>query len=579
MIPRMIMMYMLFNWLFGSKTAAPVKDKTGKVIQPHMCAFGRGQQFEFNAWVTPNKTFDFQTFEVPTWKEERIIFANIDQNSRNYSTNLTKTSHQDLYNTLVTNHTLYLHAFLSQRSHLLNNSKTVHITHPLNKYVKIKKNLKKNLLSDEKNVTLIKSEPDVYGSYFNPEVSINLVDYQEAIPSGQILPHVKPHLKFPGKSLNYLPVMYVNEFWTLKEKLLLVNDTVENIPLTITFDSMSALKWQVYLQFEMSMEMQKKLGTVTGDDDQDDFKRMLTDTNPILLGVTVFVSILHSIFDFLAFKNDIAFWKDRKSMEGLSVRTIFINCFMQLVIFLYLFDNDTSWMILISSFVGLLIEFWKIKKAVNVSIDKNKFPYISFVDKGSYVNSKTRQYDQEAMRYVSYALYPLMACYTVYSLIYETHKSWYSFILGTIVGFIYMFGFIMMTPQLWINYKLKSVAHMPWKAFMYKALNTFIDDLFAFVIKMPIMHRIGCFRDDIIFFIYLYQRWKYPVDPKRMNEYGQGGEEDDEALLEKIGQLECKAETKPSEGVKEEVVNEKDVAKGEDDNDLRHRNVTKPLEE
>lgn len=41
-----------------------------------------------------------------------------------------------------------------------------------------------------------------------------------------------------------------------------------------------------------------------------------------------------------------------------------------------------------------------------------------------------------------------------------------------------MFGFIAMTPQLYINYKLKSVAHMPWKTFMYKALNTFIGIVF-----------------------------------------------------------------------------------------------------
>lgn len=52
-----------------------------------------------------------------------------------------------------------------------------------------------------------------------------------------------------------------------------------------------------------------------------------------------------------------------------------------------------------------------------------------------------------------------------------------------------------MTPQLFINYKMKSVAHMPWKVMVYKALNTFIDDLFAFIIKMPTMHRISCFRD------------------------------------------------------------------------------------
>ncbi len=48
--------------------------------------------------------------------------------------------------------------------------------------------------------------------------------------------------------------------------------------------------------------------------------------------------------------------------------------------------------------------------------------------------------------------------------------------------------------------------------FYYKALNTFIDDMFAFIIKMPTMHRLSAFRDDIIFFIFLYQRWIYRVD-------------------------------------------------------------------
>ena len=73
-------------------------------------------------------------------------------------------------------------------------------------------------------------------------------------------------------------------------------------------------------------------------------------------------------------------------------------------------------------------------------------------------------------------------------------QGWYSFILGSMYGFLLTFGFIMMTPQLFINYKLKSVAHMPWRMMTYKALNTFIDDIFAFVIKMPTMYRIGCFR-------------------------------------------------------------------------------------
>lgn len=60
----------------------------------------------------------------------------------------------------------------------------------------------------------------------------------------------------------------------------------------------------------------------------------------------------------------------------------------------------------------------------------------------------------------------------------------------------------------------------------YKVLNTFIDDLFAFTIKMPTLHRLATFRDDIIFFVYLYQSYAYKVDTTRVNEFGQGGEEE-----------------------------------------------------
>lgn len=60
---------------------------------------------------------------------------------------------------------------------------------------------------------------------------------------------------------------------------------------------------------------------------------------------------------------------------------------------------------------------------------------------------------------------------------YSKYKSWYSWVLSSLVGFIYVFGFVMMTPQLFINYKLKSVAHLPWRAMIYKSINTFIDDV------------------------------------------------------------------------------------------------------
>ena len=39
------------------------------------------------------------------------------------------------------------------------------------------------------------------------------------------------------------------------------------------------------------------------DDDQDSIKEAFLETNPYLLGLTFVVSIVHSVFEFLAFKN------------------------------------------------------------------------------------------------------------------------------------------------------------------------------------------------------------------------------------------------------------------------------------
>ena len=59
---------------------------------------------------------------------------------------------------------------------------------------------------------------------------------------------------------------------------------------------------------------------------------------------------------------DIQFWNNRKSLEGLSVRSVFFNVFQSLVVLLYVLDNDTNTVVRISVGIGLLIEIWKIHK-------------------------------------------------------------------------------------------------------------------------------------------------------------------------------------------------------------------------
>ena len=49
---------------------------------------------------------------------------------------------------------------------------------------------------------------------------------------------------------------------------------------------------------------------------------------------------------------------------------------------------------------------------------------------------------------------------------------------------------------------------------------------------MPIMHRLACLRDDAIFIVYVYQRWKYRTDYSRVNEFGQCENPTEEMMIE-----------------------------------------------
>ena len=63
--------------------------------------------------------------------------------------------------------------------------------------------------------------------------------------------------------------------------------------------------------------------------------------------------------------------------------------------------------------------------------------------------------------------------------------------------------------------------------------NTFIDDLFAFIIRMPAMARMSCFSDDVVFIVYLWQRYLYPVDESRQVEGGGMAEAETAQVQEK----------------------------------------------
>lgn len=388
------------------------------------------------------------------------------------------------------------------------------------------------------------STPGSIVSYYHPNMTIGLVSDFNVVPLNRLPPVVQAHFKVPptrekdpatGNYYRY-PVVFPNDFWILKEGLQPINDTVTSLHLRVDIAPMSHWKFQLFASMTVAFDQQAKKGG--GAAELDEIKRMFIETAPWLLITTFIVSALHAIFEFLAFSSDVSHWRNKKELVGVSIRTILTNIFVQVVVLLYLLDNSegTSWIVLLGQGTGVVIEAWKITKAVDIQFVPHgqgnmKFlPWLKVTDKHVLTEDekKTQEYDALAFRWVSYVAVPSLAGYTVYSLLYHEHRGWYSFTISTLSSFVYAFGFIELIPQLVINYKLKSVAHMPMKAMMYKTLNTIVDDFFAFCIKMPILHRLACFRDDVVFVILIYQYWIYKVDYTRVNEFGQAGVSDED---------------------------------------------------
>ena len=399
-----------------------------------------------------------------------------------------------------------------------------------------------------------------YKAKFQQRVTFSAVN--DFRPWSQIPPQMHSLTSLTPDGRFYKPMIYVDNFWVMPSHRLEFNASsdLDVLSANLTIEVRPSSFWRTIMLTQWDISLNS-----VGVGEAEKMKKIFIETNPILLGVTMVVSILHLVFEYLAFSNDISFWKNKKDYKGLSLKTIALNCYFQTIIFLYLFDaEETSWTVLGPAAIGVAIEYWKLRKTVTVEKDsltgKWKMHFKSSYDK------RTRRFDDSAMRYLFIAMVPCMIGYTIYSALYEDHKGWYSFVIATQVRFIYLFGFVMMTPQIFVNYKMKSVTQLPWRTFVYKALNTFIDDLFAFIITMPTMHRLACFRDDIIFFILLYQRWIYKVDLSRTQQ-DSGDEQPALAEPEEIGHSKTMeiAEGPPNTAATKQKMNQEVVDEGKDE--------------
>lgn len=84
-------------------------------------------------------------------------------------------------------------------------------------------------------------------------------------------------------------------------------------------------------------------------------------------------------------------------------------------------------LVLIPAGIGTLIELWKCKKILKIEVTMSGFHVRTNYENESIAKeeNRTKEVDKEAMKYLSYVLYPLCICGAVYSLIYQPHKRYY----------------------------------------------------------------------------------------------------------------------------------------------------------
>lgn len=281
---------------------------------------------DISIYVTPS-------IVVPSFKSKDSILVMQEKNFTigNYSDTREIDTTIKLPKQVQHNGTLFAHFFVARTGYQLdpaakdyNTADAVHFLRPLNQYLPKKKAKKlKNLLasSEEAEEELVDDTPDVQiVSYYHPNFTLSVIPDSGSQKFSQMHPAVRQYVQLErtgardksGKNGWYYPILFLNTFWQLKTHMTELNSTVTEVPLRITLNNLSNWKFSILTSIDEGSKQSARQaaygGPVPGGGDGSEWetiKEVLLDTNIYLLGTTGIVTILHMIFETLAFKNDI----------------------------------------------------------------------------------------------------------------------------------------------------------------------------------------------------------------------------------------------------------------------------------
>lgn len=268
---------------------------------------------------------------IPNLKSAELVLSEKNFTIGNYSDSREIDTTIKVPKQVQQNGTLWAHFFVAQTGYQLDpaakgysSENAVHFQRPLNQYLPKKKVKKlKNLLSSDG--TKVEEEedstPDVQTvSYYHPNFTVSIIPDSGSQKFAQMQPAVRQYVQLErsgardlsGQNGWYYPIVFLNTFWQLKTHMTELNSTVDMVPLRITLNNMANWKFSIITSIDEGAKQSARQaaygGSAPGGGDGNEWemvKEILLDTNIYLLGTTGVVTILHMLFETLAFKNDI----------------------------------------------------------------------------------------------------------------------------------------------------------------------------------------------------------------------------------------------------------------------------------
>lgn len=260
------------------------------------------------------KVLDEKDFTIGDWNENREVSTSI-----------------AIPPSVQNNGTLWAHFYVALAGHQIdphgkdyNTDNAFHFMYPLNQYLPKKKTAKlRNLLDGDDGTETEEEEAPKkahLASYYHPNVTISVIPDSGVQNYRTVHPAIRRFMQLErthardstGQNGWYYPIFYMNTFWQLKSHMTELNSTVKEVPLRISLNNLKNWKFSVTSSIDDNMKQTQKQAATGGPappggdgSEFEMFKEVLLDTNMYLLATTGIVSVLHMVFEMLAFKNDI----------------------------------------------------------------------------------------------------------------------------------------------------------------------------------------------------------------------------------------------------------------------------------